>query len=88
MKASMNGVLNFSVRDGWWDEAYNGKNGWAIGDSVGSSPEEEDKRDAESLYNQLENGIAPIYYDRRPQGCTAPMDKIRQRSNKNSHACF
>ena len=32
MKASMNGVINFSVRDGWWDEAYNGKNGWAIGD--------------------------------------------------------
>ena len=32
MKASMNGVTNFSVRDGWWDEAYNGKNGWAIGD--------------------------------------------------------
>ena len=52
MKASMNGVLSFSVRDGWWNEAYNGKNGWAIGDSVGSSPEEEDKRDTESLYNR------------------------------------
>ena len=32
MKASMNGVINLSVRDGWWDEAYNGKNGWAIDD--------------------------------------------------------
>ncbi len=43
MKASMNGVINFSVRDGWWDEAYNGKNGWAIDDFHGGSPEEEDK---------------------------------------------
>jgi starch phosphorylase len=68
MKASMNGVLNFSVRDGWWDEAYNGKNGWAIGDMDGGTPEEEDKKDAESLYNLLEKEIVPLYYERDRKG--------------------
>ncbi len=68
MKASMNGVVNLSVRDGWWDEAYNGKNGWAIDDFQGGSPEEEDKTDAESLYNLLEKEIAPLYYDRDRRG--------------------
>ena len=68
MKASMNGVLNFSVRDGWWNEAYNGNNGWAIGDLDYGSPEEEDRTDAESLYNQLENQIVPLYYERDRKG--------------------
>jgi starch phosphorylase len=68
MKASMNGVVNLSVRDGWWDEAYNGKNGWAINNFKGGSPEEEDKTDAESLYSLLENEIAPLYYGRDRRG--------------------
>jgi len=68
MKASMNGVLNLSVRDGWWDEAYNGKNGWAIDDFRGGNYEEEDRADAESLYNLLENEIVPLYYNRDRKG--------------------
>jgi starch phosphorylase len=68
MKASMNGVLNFSIRDGWWDEAYNGKNGWAIDDFKEGSFEEEDKKDAESIYNILEKDIVPLYYDRDRKG--------------------
>jgi len=64
----MNGVVNFSVRDGWWDEAFNGKNGWAIGDLQISGWEEEDRKDAESIYNQLENEIAPLYYERDRKG--------------------
>jgi len=68
MKASMNGVINFSVRDGWWDEAYNGKNGWAIGDLQVERPEDEDRNDAESLYSQLENEIVPLYYERDRRG--------------------
>ncbi len=68
MKASMNGVLNFSVRDGWWDEGFNGKNGWAIDDFHGGSPEEEDKSDAQSIYNLLENQIVPLYYQRDRHG--------------------
>ena len=68
MKASMNGVLNFSVRDGWWDEAFNGKNGWAIDDFHGGSPEEEDKSDAQSIYDLLETQIVPLYYQRDRHG--------------------
>ncbi len=68
MKASMNGVVNLSVRDGWWDEAYNGKNGWAIDDFHGGTSEEEDKTDAASLYNLLENEIVPLYYNRDRKG--------------------
>ena len=68
MKASMNGVINLSVRDGWWDEAFNGKNGWAINDQRGMKQEEEDRADAESLYKLLENEIVPLFYDRDRKG--------------------
>jgi starch phosphorylase len=68
MKASMNGVLNLSVRDGWWDEGYNGKNGWAIEGFQGGSPTEEDQKDAESLYSLLENEVVPLYYERDRHG--------------------
>jgi glycogen phosphorylase len=65
MKAAVNGALNFSVLDGWWREAYNGKNGWAIGeDKEYESSDAQDAADAESLYNTLENEIIPLYYDR------------------------
>jgi len=69
MKAVANGVLHLSVRDGWWHEAYNGVNGWAIGDDVdGYDPREEDRRDAESLYRLLEEEIVPLYYRRDRTG--------------------
>ncbi len=64
MKAAMNGALNFSVLDGWWREAYNGHNGWAIGDDVAPSTESQDEGDIKSLYATLENEIIPLYYDR------------------------
>lgn len=68
MKAAVNGALNFSVLDGWWREAYNGRNGWAIGeDQDVGSPNVQDEEDAESLYNTLENEIIPLYYDRDPK---------------------
>ncbi|MGC8855487.1 MAG: alpha-glucan family phosphorylase [Anaerolineae bacterium] len=67
MKAGLNGVLNFSVLDGWWREAYNGRNGWAIGeDKDPEASEIQDRADAESLYAILENEIIPLYYDRDP----------------------
>ena len=65
MKASLNGVINFSVLDGWWREAYNGSNGWAIGDDPGLDAEVEDEADATSLYDVLENQIIPLYYTER-----------------------
>jgi starch phosphorylase len=65
MKAGLNGALNFSVLDGWWREAYNGRNGWAIGeDKDPEAPEVQDAADAENLYSILENEIIPLYYDR------------------------
>ncbi len=65
-KAAMNGALNFSVLDGWWREGYNGKNGWAIGtEDEFADTAAQDKADAASLYNTLENEIIPLYYSQR-----------------------
>ncbi len=66
MKAAMNGVLNFSVLDGWWREGFNGSNGWAIGDDE-DNPNigDQDARDADSLYSTLENEIVPLFYHDR-----------------------
>ena len=63
MKASLNGVLNLSVRDGWWDEGFNQRNGWAIGPAKISNSNE-DATDAEALYGLLEKEVVPMYYDR------------------------
>jgi starch phosphorylase len=65
MKAAINGALNFSVLDGWWREAFNGRNGWSIGEDRDlSSPSVQDEEDVESLYETLEKSIIPTYYDR------------------------
>jgi len=64
MKAALNGVINFSVLDGWWQEGYNGDNGWAIGDETEyPNLDEQDAKDAASLYDTLENQIVPLYYE-------------------------
>ncbi len=69
MKAALNGTLNFSVLDGWWREGFNGSNGWAIGnDTDYDDPNVQDEKDAESLYNTLENEIIPTYYQTRSMG--------------------
>ncbi len=66
MKAAMNGVLNFSVLDGWWREGFNGHNGWAIGEDVDiADANQQDAVDALSLYDTLENEIIPLYYEKR-----------------------
>lgn len=65
MKAAVNGALNFSVLDGWWREAYNGENGWAIGPDADLDEQVQDAADSESLYETLENEIIPLYYEER-----------------------
>jgi starch phosphorylase len=67
MKAALNGVLNFSVLDGWWREGFNGSNGWAIGEDMSRSDDQaaQDEADALSLYETLENEIIPLYYQQR-----------------------
>ncbi len=68
MKAAINGALNFSVLDGWWREAYNGRNGWSIGrDEPYESNEIQDVADAEDMYQKLEHEIIPMYYNRDPK---------------------
>jgi len=68
MKAAMNGVLNLSVLDGWWDECYDGSNGWAIGTVETYEDEEyQDRVEASALYDLLEREIVPRFYD-RPAG--------------------
>jgi glycogen phosphorylase len=83
MKAALNGALNFSVLDGWWREAYNGQNGWSIGeDKEYESNEAQDAADAEDLYQTLEHKIIPLYYDRDskeiPHGWSAMMKNTMQ----------
>ncbi|NEQ27765.1 MAG: glycosyltransferase family 1 protein, partial [Microcoleus sp. SIO2G3] len=83
MKASMNGLPNLSVLDGWWDEADYVKTGWAIGN--GEDYEDHDYQDdveANALYNLLEQEVVPLFYDRDaddlPRGWIAKMkDAIR-----------
>jgi starch phosphorylase len=66
-KAALNGVLNFSILDGWWREGYNGNNGWAIGeDKDYDDPNLQDAEDLASLYDILEHKIIPLYYNQRP----------------------
>lgn len=63
MKAALNGSLNLSVLDGWWDEMYDGENGWAIPTANnGASPEERDDIEAAALYELLETQVAPRFY--------------------------
>ncbi len=68
-KASVNGVINFSVLDGWWAEGYNQYNGWTIGTNAEfDSYEAQDRADSESLYYTLENKIVPLYYSKEKNG--------------------
>ncbi len=69
MKAGMNGILNLSVTDGWWDEGYDGSNGWAIK----PAPEYYDdarrnREDSQTLYELLQDHVIPLYYRRNELG--------------------
>jgi len=69
MKAAMNGVVNCSVLDGWWDEGFTGNNGWAIGGRDMNADEgAQDWADAQDLYRLLETEIVPTYYNRDRDG--------------------
>ena len=68
-KAALNGVLHFSVADGWWEEGYNGANGWAIEPLTGNHDvQAQDSHDAEQLYRLLEQETVPLYYQRDLDG--------------------
>jgi starch phosphorylase len=68
-KAEMNGVLNFSVLDGWWLEGYREKAGWALTDkSTFTNATQQDQLDAATIYSILENEIVPLFYKRNKEG--------------------
>ncbi|RJP40856.1 MAG: alpha-glucan family phosphorylase [Phycisphaerales bacterium] len=69
MKGPLHGGLNLSILDGWWPEAFNGRNGWAIGDATElPDASAQDRKDAESLYDVLEQEVIPTFYDRDAGG--------------------
>src|SRR5262245_6409098 len=66
MKAALNGCLNLSIRDGWWDELYDGENGWAI-PSMEDGEVDADRRDdfeSRAIFDLLEQSVVPLFYDR------------------------
>ena len=78
MKAALNGVLNLSVRDGWWDEAFTPEVGWAIPTMAeGTEPDERDRVESEWLYGIIEHEVLPLFYERDarrvPVGWTTRM---------------
>ncbi|MBX7456258.1 alpha-glucan family phosphorylase [Mycolicibacterium sp. 3033] len=69
MKSALNGGLNLSIRDGWWDEWYDGENGWEIPTADGLADENRrDDLEAAALYDLLERAVAPKFYDRDERG--------------------
>jgi len=68
MKVLVNGGLNLSTLDGWWEEAYAPGLGWAIGDHHFSAESEQDRHDAEAFYTLLEREVAPTFYNRDAAG--------------------
>ncbi len=86
MKAAMNGVINCSILDGWWDEAYSRTVGWAIGS--GESYEDhayQDLVESQALYNILENEVIPLFYKRGQSN--VPRTWIELMKNSMSEIC-
>lgn len=80
-KTAINGVINFSVLDGWWAEGYNMENGWAIGTNKEyDSHEEQDIADSNSMYSTLENKIIPTYYAKDRNGISRDWVKLMKNS--------
>jgi glycogen phosphorylase len=85
MKAAQNGVPNISVLDGWWDEGYEGDNGWAIGGRE-QNPDDaaQDWSDAQDLYRLLEDHLVPAYYERDKAGIPVRWVETMRRAMASS----
>ena len=87
MKAGMNGVINLSILDGWWDEGYDGENGWAIKPVPPElDPHRRDHEEARTLYEILQHKVVPLYYSRESAGKTAAFSAEWVRMAKRSMA--
>ncbi len=81
MKAGMNGVINLSVLDGWWGEAYAGDNGWAIKPaSAAVDPVKRDAEESRTLYELLQDQVLPLYYDGAASGFSPGWIRMAKRS--------
>ena len=88
-KAAINGVINFSVLDGWWAEGYNQKNGWTIGTNAKyQSYDEQDDADSRSMYDTLENKIIPMYYDKNEKGFSNTWVRIMKNTIESNAGRF
>ena len=80
-KAAVNGIVNFSILDGWWAEGYNTKNGWSIGTNQEYySYEEQDLADSESIYRTLEDKIIPAYYNKNEKSISETWIRLMKNS--------
>jgi starch phosphorylase len=77
MKSMLNGGLQLSVLDGWWVEAYDGSNGWAIDTPAMANSYDQDAHDAAAMYNLLESEIIPLFHD-RGVGSDLPRQWVRK----------
>jgi starch phosphorylase len=83
MKAAINGVLNMSILDGWWDEAYSENTGWRIGNGEEYADYEyQDSVESQALYNMLENDVIPCFYERKKGGYPGRWVKMMKESMK------
>jgi starch phosphorylase len=81
MKAGMNGVINLSILDGWWDEGYDGENGWGIKPaSPDLDPHRRDQEESRTLYEILLDRVIPLYYERTEGGYSPGWVRIAKRS--------
>jgi len=88
-KVVLNGGLNLSILDGWWNEGYNGRNGFAIGHGgMHSDPNEQNRRDSEFLYQTLEQEVIPLYYERDGGGIPHQWVQRVKESMKSLGWCF
>jgi len=83
MKSALNGGLQLSVLDGWWVEAFDGANGWAIDSPTNLSPQQQDAHDAAALFDLIEQEVLPLFYARpSPDGVPAGWVALIKRSLK------
>ena len=88
MKAAMNGVLNFSILDGWWIEGYqiDSESGFSIGPNDESlTPENNDQQDIDDMYNKIQNEIIPLYYNNRKDWINRMKHAITLGAYFNTH---